>query len=98
MSFRIQAVLVLLVGAAGAAATAAEAPPGASSCSGCHAASAAVRTPVTRLAGRPAAETVAALQAFRAGQRPATVMDRIAKGFSEPEIAAIAAWYAAQKD
>ena len=79
-------------------ATAAEAPPGASSCSGCHAASAAVRTPVTRLAGRPAAEIVAALQAFRAGQRPATVMDRIAKGFSEPEIAAIAAWYAAQKD
>jgi sulfide dehydrogenase cytochrome subunit len=79
-------------------AAAAEAPPGASSCSGCHAASAAVKTPVPRLVGRPAAEIIAALQAFRAAQRPATVMDRIAKGFSEPEIAAIAAWYAAQKD
>jgi cytochrome c553 len=53
---------------------------------------------VARLDGRPAAEIVAALQAFRTGQRPATVMDRIAKGFSESEIAAIAAWYAAQKD
>jgi cytochrome subunit of sulfide dehydrogenase len=90
------AVLVSLAGAAIAAA--AEAPPGASSCSGCHAASAAVRTPVKRLAGRPAAEIIAALQAFRTGQRPATVMDRIAKGFSESEIAAIAAWYAAQKN
>jgi cytochrome subunit of sulfide dehydrogenase len=38
------------------------------------------------------------MQAFRAGQRPATVMDRIVKGFSDPEIAAIAAWYAAQND
>ncbi len=79
-------------------AAAADAPPGASSCSGCHAANAAVQTPVPRLVGRPAAEIVAALQAFRAGQRPATVMDRIAKGFSESEIAAIAAWYAAQHD
>jgi sulfur-oxidizing protein SoxX len=60
-----------------AGAAAAEAPPGAGSCSGCHPTSAAVQTPVKRLVGRPAAETVAALQAFRAGQRPATVMDRI---------------------
>ncbi len=32
----------------------------------------------------------------RAGQRPATVMDRIAKGFSDAEVQAIAAWYAQQ--
>jgi cytochrome c553 len=57
-----------------------------------------VQTPVPRLVGRPAAEIVTAMQAFRAGQRSATVMDRIAKGFSESEIAAIAAWYAAQND
>jgi cytochrome subunit of sulfide dehydrogenase len=79
-------------------AAAADAPPGATSCSGCHAASAAVQTSVPRLVGRPAVEIVTAMQAFRVGQRPATVMDRIAKGFSEPEIAAIAAWYAAQND
>jgi cytochrome subunit of sulfide dehydrogenase len=81
-----------------ASATAADAAPGASSCSGCHPASAAVQTPVPRLVGRPAAEIVAAMQAFRAGQHPATVMDRIAKGFSDSEISAIAAWYAAQND
>jgi sulfide dehydrogenase cytochrome subunit len=91
--------LVLLASFGGVvSATAADAPPGASSCSGCHAASAAVQTPVPRLVGRPAVEIVTAMQAFRVGQRPATVMNRIAKGFSEPEIAAIAAWYAAQND
>jgi len=77
-------------------ANATEALPGASSCSGCHAASAAVETPVPRLAGMPAARITEAMLAFRAGQRPGTIMPRIAKGFSEGEITAIAAWYAAQ--
>jgi cytochrome c553 len=54
--------------------------------------------PVPRLVGRPAVDIVTAMEAFRLGQRPGTVMDRIAKGFSESEIAAIAAWYAAQKE
>ncbi|MGD9614518.1 MAG: cytochrome c [Alphaproteobacteria bacterium] len=76
---------------------AAEAPAGASSCSGCHSASAAVQTPVPPLAGLPVEHTVTAMQEFRTGTRPATVMDRIAKGFSDAEIAAIAAWYAGRK-
>jgi cytochrome subunit of sulfide dehydrogenase len=81
-----------------AAASLANAPPGALACSGCHASAASVETPVPRLAGRDANVIVAAMQAFRAGQMPATVMDRIAKGFTDEEIKAIAAWYAAQKD
>ena len=75
---------------------AAEAPPGAASCSGCHAAKAGVDTPVPRLAGQDAAAIVAAMQAFRTAARPATVMDRIAKGFSDDEVKAIAAWFGAQ--
>lgn len=78
-------------------ALAAEAPAGAASCSGCHAANAGVNTPVPPLLGRPAADTAAAMVAFKAGQRPGTIMDRIAKGFSEAEIQAIAEWYAGQK-
>ena len=74
------------------------APPGAAACSGCHPASRAVETPFTRLAGRNPADIVTAMQEFRSGQRAATVMDRIAKGFTDDEIKAIAAWYAAQKD
>ena len=51
-----------------------------------------------RLLGRNPAEIVTAMQAFRSGRAPSTVMDRIAKGFSDDEIKAIAAWYGAQKD
>jgi cytochrome c553 len=49
------------------------------------------------LKGRDAAAIVAAMDAFRNGARPATVMDRIAKGFSEEETVAIANWLAGQK-
>ena len=73
-------------------------PPGVASCSGCHATSKSVETLVPRLVGRSPAEIEAAMQEFRTGQKPASVMDGIAKGFSADEIAAIAAWYAAQKD
>jgi cytochrome c553 len=72
-------------------------PPGAAACSGCHAASAKVDTPVPRIAGASADAIVKAMQEFRSGKRPATVMDRIAKGFSDEEVQAIANWYAAQK-
>lgn len=43
------------------------------------------------------ADIVKAMQEFRAGKRPATVMDRIAKGFTDGEIQAIAEWYARQR-
>jgi len=77
---------------------AAPAPPsGAASCSGCHPASAKVDSRVPRLVGRKPADIVAAMQAFRSGQKPATVMDRIAKGFSDAEIRAIADWLGAQQ-
>ncbi len=78
------------------AAEAVEAPPGAMACSGCHAGSAGVDTPAPRLVGMKADEILAAMLAYRSGARPATVMDRIAKGFTEPEAAAIAQWYATQ--
>jgi cytochrome c553 len=80
------------------AAKAADAPPGAASCSGCHPASRSIATPVPRLNSRQAVQIVTAMQEFRTGRRLATVMDRIAKGFTDGEIEAIAAWYAAQPD
>ncbi len=89
----VVAAILLVPGAAGRA----EPPPGAASCSGCHAAEARVDTAVPRLIGRSAAEMAAGMQAFKNGQKPGTVMGRIAKGFSDAEIQAIADWYAAQK-
>ena len=76
------------------AAVAAEPPPGASSCSGCHPPSASAETKVPPLRGQNPADIVAAMEAFRSGERPSTVMGRIAKGFSDDEIRAIAAWVA----
>jgi cytochrome c553 len=84
--------LVIIAGAAAAG----EPPAGASSCSGCHPASAKVETPVPPIRGRAPADIVTAMQAFRSGERPSTVMGRIAKGFSDDEIRAIAAWLAGQ--
>ncbi len=69
---------------------------GASSCSGCHPLSGQVNNRVPRIVGRQPAEIIAAMQAFRSDERPSTVMGRIAKGFSEDEIQAIAVWLAAQ--
>jgi cytochrome c553 len=56
-----------------------------------------VDTPVPRLAGRQAADIVAQMQAFKTGQKPSTVMDRIVKGLTDAEVEAIAAWHAQQK-
>ena len=75
----------------------AEPPAGAASCSGCHPASTRVASPVPRLVGLDRATIVRAMQDFRSGQRAATVMDRLAKGFTDDEIQAIAAWYATQR-
>ena len=70
-------------------------PPGASSCSGCHSPGVS-GTAVSPLHGRPSEEIVAAMQDYRTGQRPATVMDRIAKGFTNEETRAIASWLSQQ--
>jgi cytochrome c553 len=83
---------------AGSAYAAEAPPPGAAACTGCHPAARTVTVPVPRLNGREAAQIVTAMAEFRTGQRPATVMDRIAKGFNDDETKAIAAWFAAQKD
>ncbi len=92
------AALLLAMLAAASAAGPADAPPGAAACSGCHATGRSVDTTVTRLIGRTPADLVTAMQAFKSGQLASTVMGRIAKGFSDEEIKAIAEWYGAQKD
>jgi cytochrome c553 len=71
-------------------------PPGASSCLGCHSV-AADDGPVPALSTFTAEQIVTAMRAFRSGDREATVMDRIAKGFSDEEVHAIAQWYAPAK-
>jgi len=94
---RALAAAIGLASIAAAVTASAEPPAGAAACSGCHPVSARVSSPVPRLAGLDRAAIAKAMQDFRSGQRPATVMDRIAKGFTDEEIQAIAAWYATQR-
>jgi cytochrome c553 len=91
------AIAVAAAGTGIASSAVPQPPPGASACSGCHAASTGVDTSVPRLTDRAAGEIAAQMRAFKSGQRPATVMDRIAKGLTDAEIEAIAAWYAQQR-
>jgi len=95
---RVFAFAAATLAATTASAWSADAPPGAASCSGCHPATQAVASPVPHLNGRDAAQIVSAMTEFRTGKRPTTIMDRIAKGFTDDETKAIATWLAAQKD
>ncbi|MFN4262682.1 MAG: c-type cytochrome [Thioalkalivibrionaceae bacterium] len=65
-----------------------------SSCFACHGAAGAGAGSVVGLAGYPEDLMVSQMKAFRDGQRPATVMNRHAKGYTDEEIAAISAWIA----
>jgi sulfide dehydrogenase cytochrome subunit len=96
----VRRTLAAAIGAASIAAAvvaSAEPPAGAAGCSGCHPASTRVTSPVARLAGLDRDAIVRAMQDFRSGARAGTVMDRIARGFTDAEIQAIAAWYATQR-
>ena len=94
---RTKSAAILLLLAVAPAAAQPAAPTGAAACSGCHPRAGASASAVQPLAGRSPEEIVAAMRAFRTGERSATVMDRIAKGFSDDETRAIAAWVSAQR-
>ena len=67
-------------------------------CAGCH--GTAGRPPadsaIPGLAGRDAAELAGLLEAYRSGARASEEMGRIARGYDDAEIAALAAWFAAR--
>ena len=81
----MRAALLLVALAVGAAA-----PPGAESCTGCHAPGSAMGA----LDGMAASAIDEAMVGFRTGGRPATLMNRIAKGFTPEQTHAIALWFA----
>lgn len=67
-------------------------PPGAESCTGCHVGGGGMGV----LQGRPAPDIAQQMEAYRSGAQPATLMNRIVKGFSPEEVTALSAWFAAQ--
>ena len=70
----------------------------ASACAICHGTDGKAATPnVVPLAGLPRDHIATQMRAFRDGSRPATVMHQIAKGYTDAQIDAMAAWFASQK-
>ena len=71
----------------------------AATCANCHGTQgqAVSNASVPGLAGLPASYVVEQMKAFKAGTRPATVMHQLSKGFSDAQIEAMAAYFAAQK-
>jgi len=69
----------------------------AATCAQCHGTDgqAVSGAAVPGLAGLPAPYFAEQMAAFKAGTRPATVMHQLAKGFSDAQIAALAAYFAA---
>ena len=71
----------------------------AATCANCHGTNgqAVPSATVPGFAGLPESNVVEQMKAFKAGSRPATVMHQLAKGYSDAQIDAVAAYYAAQK-
>jgi sulfide dehydrogenase cytochrome subunit len=72
----------------------------AASCAICHGTEGRTTSkdsPLIPIAGLPRDHIATQMRAFRDGKRPATVMHQIAKGYTDPQIDALAAWFAAQK-
>ena len=94
------AAATLATGMAAARAQSAPAPNGralAATCSACHGTEgkAVAGSGIVALAGLPKENVAAQLRAFRDGSRASTVMQQIAKGYTEAQIDAIAAYFAA---
>jgi cytochrome c553 len=66
-------------------------------CAICHGTNGANAGGLPNLAGQPGDYIAKQLRDFRDGKRPATIMHQISKGYTEPQIDALAAYFAAQK-
>lgn len=89
------ALAAIIAGLPGLAA--AQAPLAVQSCLGCHGQAGSGSLNIPLLAGRPKADIEAAMAAFRKNERPASIMGRIARGFTDAEVTAMAAYFAVQK-
>lgn len=70
----------------------------ANACAGCHGTYGGSAGPsMPSLAGQTKDAIVGAMKSFRSGDRPSTVMGRLAKGYTDADFAAMGDFFAAQK-
>ncbi|HKE42323.1 MAG TPA: c-type cytochrome [Casimicrobiaceae bacterium] len=68
----------------------------AANCANCHGTNGRSRGGVPSLAGRDAASIVKQVREFRDGTKSSTIMQQLAKGYTDAQIEAAAAYFAAQ--
>jgi cytochrome c553 len=69
----------------------------AATCANCHGTNGNARGEMRPLAGLAAARLIAQMNDFKAGVGAPTIMHQIAKGYTDAQVQAIAAYFAAQK-
>ena len=69
----------------------------AAACANCHGTNGMSVQGMPNLAGQQRTYLVQQMQDFRTGKRPATIMHQLAKGYTDEQIEALAAYFAAQK-
>jgi sulfide dehydrogenase cytochrome subunit len=69
----------------------------AQACAGCHGQAGAGSGSVPKIAGYNRDLFIAQWAAFRAKQRPATIMDRVATGYTDAEVAVLADYFSKLK-
>ena len=69
-----------------------------SACFGCHGAAGATETSIPPIIiGVPADYIIKSMKEFRDGSRSSTIMGRIAKGYTDEEITAVASYISSQE-
>ena len=92
----------LIAGAMALSASAFAAPPSAAmlsnACAGCHGTHGGSAGPtMPSLAGQSKESIVDAMKKFKSGERPGTIMGRLAKGYTDAEFVAMGEFFAKQK-
>ena len=66
-------------------------------CAGCHGTDGASPGSIPSIKGLPSSYLISAMKAFKSGKRKGTVMNRIAKGYTDEEIGLMAKHFSSTK-
>ena len=69
----------------------------AATCANCHGTNGVSQGDTETLAGMSKDSLIRKMQEFKTGNKPATIMHQLSKGYTDEQIALIAGWFAAQK-
>jgi sulfide dehydrogenase cytochrome subunit len=75
----------------------AAAPLAAQGCVGCHGVNGTGSPAGAAIAGQPKDALLAAMRAFRANERPGTIMGRVTRGYTDAELDAVAEHFSTLK-